>query len=208
MSEHTILDEATLAGLPSRVQTVARNTLTASPAMQAAAQKAAAKVGIKHPLASAVEPAKPKKWKGKRKRGGRARTAEARAAFWAEVKAARHATAALLCDRWPAAFCVPRVPLAIGIYNQVLNAAGDDFEPIALRRFFHWWVRKIDYLDAVAHGEPRRNLDGSLTDVPDEQTRLSAAKFKIAIEAHRAATGDVIEEGAITAQVKTPKPTH
>jgi sRNA-binding protein len=40
----------------------------------------------------------------------------------------------------------------------------------------HWWVRKWDYLDAIAHGEVRRNLDGSATGEPDEPQRREAAR--------------------------------
>jgi sRNA-binding protein len=95
-------------------------------------------------------------------------------------KAARPAAVrqveALLRARWPVVFCVPRVPLAIGIHKRVLEVAGDAIDPVALGRFMHWWVRKWDYLDAIAHGEARRNLDGSPAGEPDEPQRREAAR--------------------------------
>jgi hypothetical protein len=97
-----------------------------------------------------------------------------------EEKAARQAAVrqveALLRERWPVAFCVPRPPLAVGIHKQVLELASDAIDPVALGRFMHWWVRRTDYLDAVAHGEARRNLDGSAAGEPDERQRREAAR--------------------------------
>jgi hypothetical protein len=95
----------------------------------------------------------------------------------AERRAAVRQVEALLRARWPVAFCVPRVPLAIGIHKQVLELAGDAIpDPAVLGRFFYGWVRKWDYLDAVAHGEARRNLDGSPAGEPDEPQRREAAR--------------------------------
>jgi sRNA-binding protein len=36
-------------------------------------------------------------------------------------------------------------------------------------------TQRSDYLDAIAHGEPRRNLDGSPAGEPDEAQRRQAA---------------------------------
>ena len=94
----------------------------------------------------------------------------------AERRAAVREVETLLRERWPVVFCVPRVPLAIGIHKQVLEAAGGDINPVALGRFMRWWVRCPDYLDAVAHGEVRRNLDGSPAGEPDEPQRREAAR--------------------------------
>jgi hypothetical protein len=57
-----------------------------------------------------------------------------------------------------------------------LELASDAIDPVALGRFMHAWVRKWDYLDAVAHGEARRNLDGSPAGEPDEPQRRKAAR--------------------------------
>ena len=62
------------------------------------------------------------------------------------------------------------------IHKQVLEAAGDAIDSVVLGRFMHWWVRKWDYLDAIAHGEARRNLDGSPAGEPDEPQRREAAR--------------------------------
>jgi hypothetical protein len=91
---------------------------------------------------------------------------------------------AMLRERWPVVFCVPRVPLAIGVRERILEAAGDApcsgqgqaIDPMALGRFLHWWCNRPDYLDAVAYGELRRNLDGSPAGEPDEPQRREAAR--------------------------------
>ena len=73
------------------------------------------------------------------------------------------------------AFCVPRPPLAIGIREQILDVAGTEVNAKALGLFLAWWVARSDYLDAIAHGEPRLNLDGSPAGEPDEAQRRQAA---------------------------------
>ena len=190
------MTDTTLAEAPPRP----RRTLTASPAMRA-------RLGLVEVEAPPLEPAL-------RENGGGAispkpdRKAEvdpSPATGLAEEKAARLAEVrqveALLRERWPVAFCVPRPPLAIGIHKQVLELetrgklsqavtvlgsrgpaadayflASDTIDPVVLGRFMHWWVRRTDYLDAVAHGEPRRNLDGSPAGEPDEPQRREAAR--------------------------------
>jgi hypothetical protein len=101
--------------------------------------------------------------------------AAAKAARQAEREAARRRVEALLRERWPAVFCVPRPPLAIGVHRQILEFAGNDIDEAELGWFFRWWVRQLDYLDAIAHGEPRLNLDGSEAGIPTEEEQRRSA---------------------------------
>ena len=82
---------------------------------------------------------------------------------------------ALLRVCFPEAFRVPRPPLAIGIDKQVLDVAGADIDRKTLTCVLRFWVSRPDYLDAVAHGEPRVNLDGSAAGIPTEEQQRSAA---------------------------------
>jgi sRNA-binding protein len=76
----------------------------------------------------------------------------------------------------PEAFRVPRPPLAIGIHRQIFEVMGDDLDRRALPHFLRVWVRRFDYLDAIAHGEMRLNLDGSPAGLPTEDEQLHAAR--------------------------------
>ena len=138
----------------------ARRMLTASPAMRARLGL----VEVKPPPAkpdpepvgvAAPQPARKSRWRG-------------RGVF-------DPALDAMLRERWPVAFCVPRLPLAIGIREQILDVAGTEVDAKALGLFLAWWVARSDYLDAIAHGEARRNLDGSPAGEPDEAQRRQAA---------------------------------
>jgi hypothetical protein len=101
--------------------------------------------------------------------------AAAKAARQAEREAARRRVEALLRARWPTIFRDPRPPLAIGIDRQILELAGEDIGKAELKWFFRWWVRHWDYLDAIAHGEPRLNLDGSPAGIPTEEEQRRSA---------------------------------
>jgi sRNA-binding protein len=86
------------------------------------------------------------------------------------------AVEALLRERFPEVFRTPRPPLAIGVYEQIL-VAGGDIDVAALKGFLRCWVRKYDYLDAVAHGEARLNLDGTAAGRPSaDQQRCAATR--------------------------------
>lgn len=84
--------------------------------------------------------------------------------------------AALLRDRFPRVFCIPRLPLAVGIHQQVLDELGSDVDAKAVRRFLRSWVTRTDYLDAIAHGEPLLNLDGSPAGLPTPDQQQNAAE--------------------------------
>jgi sRNA-binding protein len=59
--------------------------------------------------------------------------------------------------------------------KEILRLAGDDINEVELGRFFRWWTQRFDYLDAVAHCEPRLHLDGSPAGVPTPDQQCSAA---------------------------------
>jgi sRNA-binding protein len=81
----------------------------------------------------------------------------------------------LLSEIFPEAFRLPAVPLAIGIHHQILDIAGDSIDPAELSTFLRYWVSRWSYLMAVWRGDTRRNLDGSLSDLPTIQQRNDAA---------------------------------
>ena len=127
----------------------------------------------------------------------------------AEHLAVRQRVEAVLRQRWPAVFCTPRVPLRIGIREDILALAGEDIDPVELSAFLRWWVRRLDYADAVAHGEDRRDLDGNPAGCPDENqiraaaTRVygpRAAEMLARIGARRSASIEQQKEGKIEAK--------
>jgi hypothetical protein len=92
-----------------------------------------------------------------------------------EFMAAVKRVEAVLRQRWPEVFSVPRRPLKIGIHRDVLALAGDEVSPDELNQFFRWWVRRFDYADAVAHSEARIDLSGESVGVPSEREIRDAA---------------------------------
>ena len=91
----------------------------------------------------------------------RAVEAQAAAEAEAEAKAARQLieqrrlaavrqVEAILCERFPAVFCLPRVPLAIGIYRQIRARLGNEVTIRPLSAILAWWTKQPDYLEALA----------------------------------------------------------
>ena len=83
------------------------------------------------------------------------------------------------CVRWPAAF-TKAVPLAVGFSGQIkaaLRAEGNPVDRKRLSMAIHLWTRQSAYLRAVAHGEMRRNLDGSEAGLPDDAARQEAQRL-------------------------------
>jgi ProQ/FINO family len=161
------MTDTTLVEAPARP----RRTLTASPAMLAAAQRRRA--AIEAPPAP-VPKAKPEAPKPDPAPVAVAAPKADHKPRWRGRGVYDPAIDALLRERWPVAFCVPRPPLAVGIRDQIL-AAGLEVDAKALGLFLGWWVARSDYQDAICHGEPRRNLDGSPAGEPDEAQRRQAA---------------------------------
>ena len=75
---------------------------------------------------------------------------------------------------YPAAFPTPPVPLAIGIITPLLQAMRDRHTGLTIRRFLGFWTTRTAYQQALAAGEPRRNLDGSLAGEPTAADREAA----------------------------------
>lgn len=83
----------------------------------------------------------------------------------------------LLRQVFPEAFPIPPVPLAVGIRRQIVEVACDDtFQWEDVAAVLRQWTRRQDYIEALARGEPRRNLDGSLAGEPKEPHRQLATK--------------------------------
>ena len=74
--------------------------------------------------------------------------------------------------RWPAAFRVPRPPLMVGVREKMIEAG---IEPGDAEVFLAWWCTRPDYFDALAHGEPRVDLDGTPVGLPRDRDRYLAA---------------------------------
>lgn len=94
----------------------------------------------------------------------------------------------LLRQVFPETFPISPVPLVLGIRCQIVDVACDDaFQCEDVAAVLRHWTRRQDYIAAVARGEPRRNLDGSLAGEPKEPHRQLAAKqmtfFAVAGEA-------------------------
>lgn len=111
------------------------------------------------------------------------RAVEAQAAVEAarqEIEQRRMAAArrvvVILCERFSVVFCLPRVPLAIGIHRQIRARLGNEVTTRPLSAILAWWTKQPDYLEALARGGLRCNLDGSPTVEPNEVARPRAAK--------------------------------
>ena len=86
------------------------------------------------------------------------------------------ATRRLLRERWPALF-IDSVPLAIGITRAIRAELGAGVvSSAALSSAMNHWTRRSVYLEAIAAGEMRRNLDGTDAGVPEPSHRQSASE--------------------------------
>ena len=59
-------------------------------------------------------------------------------------------------------FKYPPVPLAMGSGLKLRELLGAEFKPAEIRTFLQAWTSGPRYLKAVARGEMRHNLDGSM----------------------------------------------
>jgi sRNA-binding protein len=74
----------------------------------------------------------------------------------------------------PEVFCIPPVPLAVGIRRQVLDLAGEEFGWHDVAAVLRRWTSRHDYVIAVATGGQRLNLDGtSAGEVAPEHQRFA-----------------------------------
>jgi hypothetical protein len=103
-----------------------------------------------------------------------------------ELSLRRDKLEAVLRERWPLAFRIPRPPLAIGVFDRILEDADERLSVTVtkspgrrrfeLAHFMKWWCSRPDYLDAVAHREVRVNLDGSEVGMPTPEQQEFAAE--------------------------------
>jgi sRNA-binding protein len=91
---------------------------------------------------------------------------------WARL----NATLAILRERFPAGFCDPPVPLAIGARQAIRAELRNEIPAQALHFAMRFWTSQDEYLAAVAAGEARRNLDGSIAGEVDARHREQAAE--------------------------------
>jgi hypothetical protein len=73
-------------------------------------------------------------------------------------------------ERYPATFCKPPVPLAIGVHAELER----EWPRPVVQGLFRFWARTTAYLEAVAAGEMRRDLAGNPTEPPTEEQRAAA----------------------------------
>lgn len=135
---------------------------------------------VKKPVASAPAPRAPEKLTPDQARRREAK--ERTAALKARATAAR-ALKLYLMHTYPDAFPRPPAtpaPLAIGIDQAIREAVGAQYSRRTFDTFVRRWTREPAYLAAVAAGEPRRNLDGSLAGTPTDDERAQAAE-KLAV---------------------------
>jgi sRNA-binding protein len=80
-------------------------------------------------------------------------------------------------------FCEPAQPLAIGIYKELVRALAPTYSRREIKYAVHWWCdRRFDYLQALAAGHQRVNLDGSPTGTfPTDEQRQIAANRRAAL---------------------------
>ena len=137
----------------------------------------------------------------------------ARLARLARATAIRELTEYLM-ETYPATFPRPPaapVPLAIGIHRAILDAVRERCSNNTLKVFLKRWTDKVWYLEALAAGEPRRNLDGTLSGDLSEAEREVAAKALDALDVQNAkhaarASKRTSAGGADGNQTEMPKP--
>jgi hypothetical protein len=93
----------------------------------------------------------------------------------AEWHAAPAALEALLRELAPAVFNDRPPPLAIGIDAALVDLLTGEFDASVIARFLRDWVRRPPYLEALARGEGRRDLDGCPAGTPEASARTFAA---------------------------------
>lgn len=84
----------------------------------------------------------------------------------------------MLHERFPAAFPgrhLAAPPLAIGIHAKLRELDPAAFPHRALSRFMRYWTGRRVYLEALAAGAQRVNLDGSLAGSPTPEEMAKAA---------------------------------
>jgi hypothetical protein len=76
-----------------------------------------------------------------------------------------------LAAHFPAVFSRPDVPLATGIHREIMARLACNRKHL---KILHHWTHSAAYLEAIANGIARRNLDGSIDSEPTAAERASA----------------------------------
>jgi sRNA-binding protein len=93
----------------------------------------------------------------------------------AEWHAAPVKLEALLRELAPTVFNDQPPPLAIGIDAALVALLAGEFDAGVIGRFLRDWTHRPAYLEAVARGDERRDLDGHPAGTPDDRARSFAA---------------------------------
>jgi hypothetical protein len=177
-----------------------RTILTASPEARAALEKARARLAAPPAAAQSAhqantvkpQPTPPQQKPNPQLLPAAAQDEQQRPSARQQRRSQRKWTAAkdliaVLCQRWPLAFCKPRVPLAIGIGKELFVLLGEETSKVTFGMAMRHWISRSDYLGAVARGEVRRNLDGSPASEPTEGERQNATHQLQLLEVREAA---------------------
>lgn len=98
-------------------------------------------------------------------------------------------TIRILQSQFPAAFPLdgrPPKPLAIGVFGTIREATRDDISNTRLKRALAWWCGRLAYVEAVAAGGQRYNLDGHPAGDISDADRQSAAERVVEVKARLA----------------------
>jgi sRNA-binding protein len=73
----------------------------------------------------------------------------------------------------PEVFRILPVPLAVGIRRQIVELVGNAFSWNDVEAVLRRWTERFDYIEAVAAGGQRFNLDGTVANevLPEHQGR-------------------------------------
>lgn len=110
-----------------------------------------------------------------------------------------------LRERFPKVFDDPAVPLAVGVREQLRARTSNVISKRRLDRVFSFWTQQPVYLEALASGQPRRNLDGTISDVPTSQA-VAVARQQLAQPAPVPATAPAPAPVPATAPAPPPRP--
>jgi sRNA-binding protein len=78
-------------------------------------------------------------------------------------------------------------PLAVGIHAQLAELLAGEADAVAIARFLRHHTSRIPYLEAIARGEPRRDMNGIEAEPPTEDQRQYATRGLAIIAKRKAA---------------------
>ncbi|WP_167522597.1 ProQ/FINO family protein [Roseomonas mucosa] len=87
----------------------------------------------------------------------------------------RAADLVLLRQRFPAVFAAPPRPLLLRVSQAIRERLGGEITCLRLGAALHWWTSRDAYLEALAQGGSRHDLDGGVAEAISEEHRQFAA---------------------------------